>query len=417
MTFDAILQKIVSLWEVYQPLLPYLGVAFILALILTPALGRLATKIGAMDLPAHLRKRTDQGLERNINSNIHPKLGGLAMAIAIVTTFLIYSLVTTQSWGIFVGILIIVIYGLLDDVKDLPFKYQLLGQFLAALVVVVSGHTIEVIQVAGLTFDFNLFSETINLGSLVYNFIFPADLVTILWIMAMINFVNWMSGMDGLNQSVTAIASVALLLIAVEQDLFVAALITIHLAANVGSGLFNYPPSYIFPGAIGEHLNGFLLATFAVLAGAKLPLAIIALGVPLIDALWVMGSRVWKSRKEGLGLKATLLSLTKADTNHLHHRLMALGFTWKAVLFAEVGITIALSALGFYLSGFRDEFVAMVASLSALIMIIGIISAISRRREKSQALIQKARPEPVPEAKIEVVYKQSEPEPEEKYVY
>lgn len=417
MDIQPILDKITELWTVYEPLLPSFLFALVLAIILTPIAGRFASRIGAIDLPAHLRRRSEKGLERNVNAKIHPRLGGLAMATSILITMLLFGQVGTAQWGIVVGILIVVAYGLLDDVRDLPFSYQLIGQVLAAMAVVVSGISIHSIQVAGIFLDFSGFQQEIALGNLVYTLVLPADIITIVWIVAMINFVNWMSGMDGLNHLVTAVASAMILLIAVDSgNLFVAALVTAHLGANLGSAVFNYPPSFIFPGAIGEHLNGFLLAVFAILSGSKLPLALIALALPIIDALWVMLNRIRLYRKEAKGVRDLLMAVTKPDTNHLHHRLMALGFSWKAILGIEVGITIALSAFGFWLSGFRDEFVAIVGSLAAIILVISGIYSYSRAKESRRQFQKTIQPEQqTEEATIEVVYKSNKDE--EKFIY
>ncbi|CAG1023483.1 partial putative undecaprenyl-phosphate N-acetylglucosaminyl 1-phosphate transferase, partial [Patescibacteria group bacterium] len=179
--------------------------AFIIAFLLTPLMGKLALKIGALDLPARLRTKGERGIATRIHEYVYPKLGGLAVVSAILITLFLNRDFVTVGKGVILGIIIIAITGFLDDKFELNSKLQLLGQLLAAAIVVASGISITSINFLDIQLHFDWFSTIIRFAGFTYNFIFPADILTILWIVGLINVVNWVGGVDALNGSVTSI--------------------------------------------------------------------------------------------------------------------------------------------------------------------------------------------------------------------
>lgn len=392
----------------YSQLVQYFTIALVITLLSTPIVARVAERLGALDLPAYLRGRGSLGSNQHrINEKITPRLGGLAMVLGLVAAFLFSDPQPQVRWGILLGLGIISVVGILDDIYDLSAKWQFLAYCLAAIAVVISGITITYIQVAGVFIDLNLFSTNIEIGNFIYHMILPGDLIALFWILAIINFVNWASGIDALNGSLTAIADIAMLLVAMRTgNLPLAILISIHLGAVLGVLPYNYPPSKIFYG-FGEYINGYLLAVFSILGGAKLATSIIILGLPILDALWVMALRV----RTNPNIKNVLRIVTTADRNHLQHRLLDIGYSWKMVLATEVTIMIMLATIAFYLSGFSDEFVGLIASISGLLIIfifLGFIRSYVNREKQKQHETEKLIP------KVEVKVNQPR---EEKYKY
>jgi UDP-GlcNAc:undecaprenyl-phosphate/decaprenyl-phosphate GlcNAc-1-phosphate transferase len=397
----------------YSQLVPFFLIALVIASVSTPLIGRLAVRFGALDLPGHLRSRLDRTAERRIHDRIVPKLGGLATAIAMIATLLLTDSLGQLRWGIIVGILIITVIGVLDDTYNLSARVQLGGQALAGLMVVLSGITVASIQVAGVFINLNLYSTDIELGSFIYHLIFPGDLITIVWIVGVINAINWVGGIDALNGSLSSVAAFTMLLIAMRTgNIPLAILIAIYLGGVLGVLPFNYNPAKIFFGTVGEFLNGFLLAVFAILGGSKLPLAIIILGLPIIDAIWVVFLRI-KSNPDIL--KKPMKILTISDKNHLHHRLLSLGYSQKSVLFIELAIMAILCTIAFYFSGFRDEFVALVGAFALIISVFAVIGIGRKQMQRANARQAEIKAK---EPKVEIkIVNPDDKNDEEKYAY
>lgn len=396
----------------YSRLVPFGLLAFIISLLLTPWAGQIAAKVGAIDMPAHLRGRGERVVTR-INSKITPRLGGIGLAAGLLIV-IAFTEVSGFRWGIVAGIIILTIFGILDDIYDISSSWQFLIQFLVAGLVVISGVTIPFIQVAGITFDFASSTSLIQIGDFIYRFIFPADLITILWIVGIMNFVNWASGIDALNGSLSAIAALTMLLIAMRTgNVALAALIATYLGATLGVLPFNYHPSKIFYG-FGEYINGFLLAVFAILSGGKLAIAIVILGLPIVDAVAVMITRIAGKPESLLRPWSLLRVVTTGDRNHLHHKLLDMGFSWKMVLLLEAAIMGVFCTIAFYFSGFSDAFLALILGISGLITLLLVITLFSRRAQRhKQIKAEQAAAQP----KVEVKIAQEEETPVEKFTY
>lgn len=380
---------------------PYLGivaVCFVISLLLTPLVARFAKLIGALDLPAHLRSRQDRTAERRIHTDIVPKFAGPLLMVCLILVLLTNSDIWAQSWvkGIFLGGLVIFAMGVVDDIIDIPGRTQLLFHLLAAVIVVMSGVSITFVQVAGIRIDLVTWSQVIQIGSFVHTILFPADLIAIIWIVVVINTMGWVDGLDGLHGSLTVVALLTILFILMRGSpaviIPIALLVSATLGANLGFLPFNYNPAKMFYGSSGSHLNGFLLAVFALISSSKLAVAIVVLGLPLIDAALVVALRI-KSHPEVLKNPVKILSIS--DKNHLHHRLLDVGYSKKMVLFIEVAIMSILGLVAFYFSGFTDDLLAIIGSISAIMIIFTLIGIAKRRAARIQekmAAIEASKP-------------------------
>lgn len=391
--------------------LPALLISLFVALLLTPLMPKLAYKLGAIDLPARLRSRTDKTADRRIHTMAKPKLGGLAMSIALLLALF---LTNNQSLrpGIILGIVIITVVGILDDIYELSGKWQLLGQLLAAFVVVLSGVTLTSIQIAGIYIDLTQVTYTLDLGFFTHEFFLPADIISILWIVGLINIINWVGGLDGLNGFVSAVIALAMLLLSLQTgNILLAGAIAAFLGGVLGVLAFNYPPAHIFYGSAGDYLNGFLIAVFSILQLSKMTTAIIIIGLPLIDAMLVVLIRLWKNPKV-IARPWKLLEIS--DKNHFHHRLLAAGFGVKSVLLIEVAITLVLSVFALSLSTINTQYILLLGAAVALIAVFAFLAVgaayIKRRKDEEEASAPK-------EAEVKVREIGKEENPASRYAY
>lgn len=367
-----------SLIHTYIDLIPPFVTAFVIATILTPYVIKLAFKVRAIDLPAHLRDQSDSTASRRIHKKATPKLGGLGMALAFLLSLFLFTEINQFSISLFLGSLIITVMGFLDDKYNLNGKTQLLLQSLAALIIISSNTVIKTVDIGIYNFDFQQIKIYLDLSFITLDFYLLPVIITLVWIVGITNFINWVGGIDGLNGSVTAIVLIAMLLISVKlNNLYLTPIIALHLGGVLGVLPYNMSPAKVFYGTIGDHLNGYLIAVFALISGGKTASLIILIGLPLIDALWVLYKRL-KQHPNTLFNPLKLLHIS--DTNHLHHRLLQLGYTPQKVVQIEVGVTILLSVIAFAVSGFREDFIAVVSTCGLIILLFTFLDRRIKKR-------------------------------------
>jgi UDP-GlcNAc:undecaprenyl-phosphate GlcNAc-1-phosphate transferase len=389
----------------YLDIFPSFLITFIFSLLLTPFIGYIAKKFKFIDLPVSLRKRTDKTLAQRIHKHPKLRLGGLSVLIPFV--FIVLTMLDGNSkiWGLILGLLVLIVGGVLDDKYELNAKKQMLLQILAAVIVVMSGITIMKFDIFGTTFNFNQFSTNLNMGLFNYHMIFPADIVTIVWILLIINAINWMSGIDAIGEITTFITAFTTMLLSVRAGQMEMAMLSAILAAGVLGFLpYNLPPSKIMSGTAGTTGYGFILAVLAIISGSKITSAVMLLSIPLLDMVWVMMYRFIKLKNEPF-LKRPFVG----GNVHLHHRLMDLGLTTVQTLFVESAVIGLISILAFYLGGFSMPLISVVIIFSVLFVIFAIISIMSKNKKKEVTVIKTKKPTPPTVT--------NEPTPEEKYAY
>ncbi|MBE8952954.1 MAG: undecaprenyl/decaprenyl-phosphate alpha-N-acetylglucosaminyl 1-phosphate transferase [Quinella sp. 1Q7] len=328
------------------------AVALLVSMVVMPAVILLAQRTGAMDAPN----------ARKVHKKPIPRIGGLgiyagfmAAIIFVAVKFGLDGEQLKETVGLIVSGSLIVVLGLLDDYKNLPAKVKLAGQILAAAVLV-------------LIFDVRIDFITDPFGEYIYldNFPIPylAVPVTMFWLVGLTNTVNLIDGLDGLAAGVASIASFTIMLIALEQNFVLVAVLTAALAgAAVGFLKYNFNPAEIFMGDTGSMFLGFMLAGISVTGAVKsvaaiaLVVPIFALGLPILDTTFAIVRRI----RGGV-------PIFKPDKGHLHHRLLSVGFTQRqAVLLMYV-----ISAL-FGLSAIA---LTAVSSQIAVIILLVVVAAI-----------------------------------------
>lgn len=392
--------------------------SFIIAFLLTPLMGKLALKVGAVDLPAWLRSKGERGITTRIHEYVYPKLGGLAVIIAILVTLLFNNSFISVGKGVVLGIIIIAVIGYLDDRYELNSKLQLLGQVLAAAAVVASGISITSINFLSTQLNFDLFSTIIRFAGFTYNFVFPADILTILWIVGLINVINWVGGVDALNGSVTSVALFTLMLINLANgNIALAGLIAIHLGAVLGVLPFNYPPGKIMYGSAGDFLNGFLLAVFAILGSTKWTASMIILAMPILDGLLVVYMR-FKTNPQLL--KSPLKILQISDKNHLHHRLIDAGYSKKTVTLIETTMMIIVCSIALIFSNLRTDALAFILGIAFIFVSFAVVFVLKKRgQRKSRAdeILEGMKIQDTPEKEIVIQTIKAEEKEDEKFWY
>ncbi len=280
--------------------------ALAISLVLTPVVRAAALRAGLVYAPN----------ARTVHTQPMPVLGGIAIFAAFVVTVLHRVGLGQDLLGLLLGMAIIFAVGVRDDIRELSPLPKFLGQIAAAGVAVYLGVRVEFVT--------NPFGPgMIYLG----NWGIP---LTLFWILAMTNVVNFLDGLDGLAAGVSSIASIALFVVAAGRGQAVVATFAIALAGSaIGFLPYNFNPAKIFMGDAGAMSLGFALATVSVegaLKGAAtiaLVIPMFTLGVPILDTAFAIARRVHNG-----------VPFYQADREHLHHRLLEKGFSHRgAVVF------------------------------------------------------------------------------------
>ena len=296
--------------------------AFIIALgvtyLVTPSVKRLAVRWGAVDKPD----------ARKVHKGIIPRLGGLAIYAGFIASVLASVHLTWELVGILAGGTAILLLGIIDAIDQLPAKVKLLGQIAAAAVL--------------LLFDIQIDWLTNPLGGMIYLDMWAIPF-TLLWVVSLTNMLNLIDGLDGLAAGVSIIAAVTVFLMAMDQQLWLVAVMTAALAGSaLGFLHFNFSPAKIFMGDTGSMFLGYMLAAVSV-AGTVKSAATIALIVPMVAlGLPIMDTACAIIRRFNNGQP-----IFKPDRGHLHHRLLDMGLTQKQVVLILylVSILLGISAI------------------------------------------------------------------------
>ncbi len=317
--------------------LPAIAVAFVLAavvaLVITPTIGRFVRGKGILDHPS----------PRRVNQRPLPRGGGVAVMMAFVVVgggLVLFGggipgvqgqqgIKGLQLVGLFGGAILAAGIGALDDAIDLRARWQLLGQVGVALVAVAVG------------ISFGLIGDPFGPGT----FTFPVWVgvaFTVLWIVGMINSINFIDGLDGLSSGIGLIAAVTLGVLSLTMEVgqpFIAVMCFTLAGGLLGFLRWNFHPAVIFQGTAGVMFLGYTLAVLSILGTAKVVVALLVLGVPIIDSFWVIVRRVSSGR-----------SPFSPDRGHIHHRLLDLGLSHRATVLLIYAICVTLGVMSLFVS-------------------------------------------------------------------
>ena len=295
----------------------YLFIAFVAAvvtLVLTPLVRIVALRLGLVDRPGG----------RKVHLQPIPRLGGLAMFLGVGAALVAQVLgekylgwggafvdsghIKVRVVGVLLGMLVIFVVGIIDDLVTLSPGFKLAGQVVAAGIVVAAGLRIEFVGDP-------LRGGLIMLGLL-------SIPVTLVYIVGFTNVINLIDGLDGLAAGVSAIAAASLLVLALQGNrLDAAALALALIGACLGFLRYNFHPASIFMGDSGALFLGFSLAVISLMGVMKstatiaLAVPLLIIGVPIFDTGSAIVRRLLHSRP-----------IQEADKGHIHHRLLGRGF-------------------------------------------------------------------------------------------
>ncbi|MDR2356472.1 MAG: undecaprenyl/decaprenyl-phosphate alpha-N-acetylglucosaminyl 1-phosphate transferase [Oscillospiraceae bacterium] len=331
--------------------------ALVMSFAATPVVKSFAKRVGAMDVPTDNRRMHDHPI---------PRQGGLAIFLGFVLSVVFFADVTRRIQGVLLGSVIVVVIGAIDDILDLKPWVKFLAQTFAALVAVYHGVVIDVL------------SNPIVVSSVDYiNLGWAAAPLTVVWIVAITNAVNWIDGLDGLSVGVSGIASITMLVIALIVANGNTAIIMAALAgACIGFMPYNINPAKIFAGDTGALLLGYVLSTMSVIGLFKF-YAIISFAVPfLILALPIFDVVFNTVRRVAQGKKPWA-----SDRGHVHHRLIDMGLTQKqavAILYC-ISTALGLAAVVLTASGEVRALIFLLAFIVAAV--IGVFVLKTARRD------------------------------------
>jgi UDP-GlcNAc:undecaprenyl-phosphate/decaprenyl-phosphate GlcNAc-1-phosphate transferase len=339
-------------------------VAAAIAAALTPLAARLARRVGAVDRPR----------ERGLSQRDTPLLGGLAILAAVLIAGWIWlpSKIllphvphtphgpggVVHMWAVIAGACLITIVGAIDDIWDLPPAGKLLGQVAAAVLAVEGGAV-----VTSVTLPF--------LGAL--QFPNAGGVLTVIWLVGLMNVVNFSDGVDGLAAGLCTIDGVAFAIIAFDLQINGAPILAAITAGGALGFLFhNFYPASVFMGDAGANLLGYLLGVTAVVASLKtnalvaLVVPLVILVIPFLDTSFVIAKRLKYRRKPW-----------SADANHFHHRMVRIGFSQRKTVAYLYGWSFLMAGLAVWLrivSHHHRHQAGWIASLMVLAVICAAAS-------------------------------------------
>ena len=335
--------------------------AFIVAFMATPYTIKIANKIGAIDIPKD---------KRRMHTKQMPKFGGPAVILGFMISIIYLMIVMTiegsfdlfneqeygkKLLGVLFGIVAIAITGILDDIKTLKPWQQLIGQLIAAILVVAFGTKIEHLNIP--------FLYRVGLSEVF------STIITILWIVGVTNAINLIDGLDGLSSGISLISCISLLIIFLMNDSPMVATIIVTAMGGALAGFlpYNFSPAKTFIGDTGSNFLGFMLAVVSILGVAKtytaavIVLPVIVLGLPIFDVIFAITRRIVKGK--------SITAVFKQDKGHLHHRLVEKGFTQRQAVLILYGMS---ASLGMFAIILFDS--GIWKALSFLLMIVAAVA-------------------------------------------
>lgn len=322
-------------------------VSFLISLLLTPLVRNFFISKSWVEDPAEKQKKTKNATALKPV----PRGGGLPIYLSILLTSLIFLPLDKHLLGILLAALLTLVIGVWDDIKDISPRLRLFTNLLSALLVVSSG--------IGIAYISNPFGAPIDLSfwQLHFNFFGPhsiwviPDLLAIIWIVWSMNIVGWSAGIEGQLPGFVSISAFFIGLLAFRYSTDTTQWPVIILAAAVSGAYlgflpYNFFPQSIMPGYSGKSLAGFFLALLAILSGAKLATVILLLGIPTLDALFVLFRRIVRRQP-----------LTLSDGQHLHHRMLKAGLSRRQISLLYWFFSFILGSLSLFLNSQQKLYV------------------------------------------------------------
>ena len=318
---------------------------FVFTALIMPFMNKIAEHIGAIDVPKDGRRLHDKPI---------PKLGGLGIFSGFLFGYMLFGVHSIQMNSILIGSFIIIVYGIMDDIKTLDAKYELLGQLLAASTIVFYGQILlSNITIFGQTFEFGIFS-------------YP---ITLFFILGCTNVIRLIDGVDGLSSGISSIFYLTIGIIAFFQGRVQTLEITltfIMLGSTMGFLVHNFYPAKLFAGESGSAFMGFTTAIISLLGykGTLLTSVLVPmliLTVPILDTLFAIIRRKLKGKP-----------IFEGDKEHLHHQFMKMNYSQRRTVLTIYAINILFSIASiFYV--LNNPYVGIIIFIVLIVLLIWLI--------------------------------------------
>ena len=272
-----------------------LMITFLSSLILNFIVKKVAIHIGAIDTPD----------KRKIHKVPTPRLGGLAIFLTFLLGYMLYGTISTQMISVLIGGFIVILTGMIDDIKPIRARYKLLGQLTGACIVVIYGQLFfSNIKIFNLTL---VFPQIINMG------------LSIFFIVAIINAINLIDGLDGLASGISSIYFITIAVLGIflnklgGLDIILSFVL---LGSTLGFLVHNFPPARVFMGDTGSMFLGFMISVIALLGYktttiTSIIIPIVILFIPILDTTLAIIRRLIKKEP-----------ISAPDKEHIQHQLL-----------------------------------------------------------------------------------------------
>jgi UDP-GlcNAc:undecaprenyl-phosphate GlcNAc-1-phosphate transferase len=338
----------------WWPFAAVFGVALLIALVGTPLAAAWGRRQGIVDKPG----------PRRWHKGAIPRTGGLALFVAFMAAALLAQWLPvprqdpkelTRFLGIAVGATFLFVFGYIDDRFELRPGPQYLAQAISGLIAIACVVFIERVM--------NPFTNELTVFPYFFVVVF-----TLVWIMGMINTINFLDGLDGLAAGVGAIVSAVLAIHMLREGQYSVALLPLALlGATLGFLPLNFYPAFLGSGSL---ILGYTIATLGIAAGAKLALLLLVLSIPIVDVVWLMVSRLRAGQSYG-----------QADRRHLHYRLLDLGLSQRQVVLLYYAYCILLGVSALLISSRLLKLIMLVVLGLATLAMLAWLARYTVRKE------------------------------------
>jgi len=321
-------------------------ITFLCSALLVPFIKKVAEHVGAVDQPN----------KRKVHQGLIPRLGGLAIFFSFLLGYMLFSRQSIEMIAILIGSFIVVLTGIVDDIKPLPPRYKFTGQLIAAVVVVLyGGIVVKDISAFGFYIQFNSFvSKTLS----------------ILFILGCINAINLIDGLDGLASGISCIYFLTIGIIAMligQTTSLDVSLTFIMLGATLGFLVHNFYPAKIFMGDSGSMFLGFIISVIALLGFKNVTFTsfivpLFVLAIPILDTLFAIIRRLLKKQH-----------ISEPDRSHLHHQFLNMRFSHRntVLIIYLIDILFAAASIIYVL---KDPFWGQVIYSILLIIVVWLVA-------------------------------------------
>lgn len=324
-------------------------------------------KIGLLDKPARY------GLKRKAI----PYPVGICLIAVFLITVIIFFPIDQQLFSVLLGVIILGVTCFLDDRYHLDPFLRLGIQFLVGLIVVAGGVGIHSLtNPLGGSVPLDRWQFAVVLGATQYTFHLLNVLFTVFWVVAMINTMNWIDGLNGLPSGISTIGFFVLFLLSIRPNFHavdqtaVAHLALLLSVIALAFWFFDFAPAKMLMGDTGSMFFGFMLAVLSIFSGGKIATAFLVMGFPILDAIWVVARRLWRRQ-----------SPFKGDLKHLHHRLLEAGFSERQALFLIYALCAGFGSVALFL-GSIQKLIAIIFMI-AVMVVLGTIVVLRAGQKKN----------------------------------